>query len=138
MKKNLLLSLVTLMTLSLVLFSCKDDNDNNKDPYDVTVEILNPTSGEILTAGGVSIIRVQYTHADANEVIHNIKIVINDAEGNLVATVMDHHAHQTGSFTFQDDGFIVPTTPGNYTLVAETTNMEGAHTKSASQNFSIE
>ena len=58
--------------------------------------------------------------------IHNVRIEFQDASGAVVGDpVINEHVHTMGSYTYENAEVVLPTTPGEYRLVATSTNDAG-------------
>jgi flagellar hook assembly protein FlgD len=136
MKNFLFLSI---LFLGLGLTSCKDDemHDHNDDAdYKVTVTIESPTADAEVTMGEPMEVAVKFVH-DEGKTVHNVKIEVQDADGNSVMVLDEGHKHEeSGTYTYQASDW-TPTEHGTYTLYAETSNDAGEATKSATASFTV-
>ena len=101
--------------------------------YRVELTIVSPLSNATYEVNEPFRVEVDYQRSD-NQLIHNIKVEIVDADGMTVQRLVERHAHVAGTFTFTSDPLSIAT-PGVYTVRAETTDLhlegEGSHDEGA-------
>ncbi len=128
----------SLLLLGVVLaFSAcnKDDDDDHahdEDSYDVTINIISPADGDMATVDANMTIDVEFTRPD-NKIIHNIKVWIEDADGNEVEVIEDDHVHTESKHTVS--GEFKPTEHGEYTLKVESSTDDGEKVVNAERGF---
>jgi len=123
--KNLLMLFVC---LSMISFSCKDDDDHshNDDNYEVTININNPTANSTHNVSEMIPLEVVFSRG-AEEVIHHVKIELVDSDGNVVEEIYKDHVHEAGSHTYSKDDAFSINDAGTYTIKASSHDMEDHH-----------
>lgn len=107
------------------------------DEYPVAVTIVTPETGSTNTVNEAVHIHVTMIH-DHGETVHNGKIEVKNADGEVIMTLLDDHVHQEdGNYEFHSMDF-VPTEAGIYKIHAETTNHDDAMAQHAHVEFTVE
>ncbi len=136
MKNFLFLSI---LFFGLGLTSCKEDDMHSHDDdadYNVTVTIESPTADAEIIMGQPMEVAVKFVHEEG-KTVHNVKIEVQDADGNSVMVLDEGHKHEeSGTYTYQASDW-TPTEHGMYTLYAETSNDAGEKTKSTTASFMV-
>lgn len=134
--KNVWFFLLLIMG-SLTIVSCGEDDENghmhDDTNYDAAIVINSPAENDEVTVGEAVHIDVDITRPD-NKIIHNVKIEVMDADGNVAATLVDDHAHEEGAYKFHGNAF-TPDGHGAYKMVVTTTNDDGENAVSEEVNF---
>lgn len=105
--------------------------------YPVSVTIMQPTEGAVLTVGSNLHVHVEYAHENS-ETIHHIKVELMDMDGNVVATLGDEHVHETtGAYAFHNMDYVLSET-GSFMVRAATSNHDESIEKHAMAMFSVE
>lgn len=129
--------LLLLMMGSLTIVSCGEDDvhdhSHEEEDYDVSIEIMSPAADETVTVDEAAHIQIEFTRSD-DKIIHNIKIEVKDADGNVVSTLLDEHSHVEGSYMYHENSF-TPDAHGTYTLVATSTDDSEEHEVSEEVSF---
>lgn len=119
--KNIFLALLTIGMVSMI--ACKSDDDahmhEDDGAYDATVTIVSPADGDMAVVDTDMDIKIDFNRPE-DKTIHHVKVEVLDADGNVLETLLEEHAHQAGSYSF--DGTYKPTEHGEYTLRATTSN----------------
>lgn len=115
--KNVIIVLSILSTI-FFLSACHDHDDDTV--YEVTINIVKPSSGASVTKGVLMPIEVNFSRPD--KTIHNVLIQILDSNNSVVETILDKHAHVTSTFTYNESAAYKPTTSGTFKLKATTTD----------------
>ncbi|MEO0776762.1 MAG: hypothetical protein AAFW73_25630 [Bacteroidota bacterium] len=110
-----------------------DHMHHHEEDYDASITIMSPAADAMVTVDEVAHVHVDFTRPD-NKILHNIKVEILDAEGNVVKTLVDDHVHEASPYTFHSNEFI-PTGHGAYTLRAITTDDAEEHEVKAESSF---
>ena len=131
--KNLLMLLAF---LSLVSFSCKDDDAAVTD-YTVDISINNPIANSTHNVLEMIPLEVVFSRG-AEEVIHHIKIELFDSAGNSIITLLEEHIHEAGTYTYSLDMAFSVNDPGTYTLRASSHDMEDNHADPVEINFDVQ
>ena len=120
MKPNLTF-LIAIFSLLICTVSCHKHDEETA--YVVNITINKPTTNQVVAKNTAMPIDVVITR-DNNEVIHNVKIEITDAAGNIIETLLTKHYHVSGTATYTDS--YTPKNIGNFKLkVTSTTDIEG-------------
>jgi len=127
--KSLFLLSMMLLTLSMFTTSCGDDERvvEENATYEVTIEIVSPANNATLAVGETFNVEVDYARAD--NIIHNIKVEILDADGNQMMNLVERHAHVANEFTFKVEDLKIDQA-GTYIVRAATTDLhdgDGEH-----------
>lgn len=110
-----------LLFLVLLVSSCHK-HDEDTTAYVVNITINKPTTNQVVAKNTAMPIDIAITR-DNNAVIHNVKIDITDASGNIVETLLTKHYHVSGTVTYSDT--YTPKNIGNFKLkVTSTTDTE--------------
>jgi len=120
--KNLLMLLAF---LSIISFSCKDDDAAVTD-YTVDISINNPTENSTHNVSEMIPLEVVFSRG-TEEVIHHVKIELFDSAGNSIITLLDEHIHEAGTYTYSLDMAFSVNDVGVYTLRASSHDMEDNH-----------
>jgi len=105
--------------------------------YPVTVTIVSPEGGSAQTINEPVHMHITMIH-DHGETIHNAKVEVKNADGEVVMTLLDDHVHdEDGDYEFHSMEF-VPDAAGTYSVHAETTNHDGADAQHAHAEFTVE
>ena len=133
MKKYFLL----LLAAGLFIVGCKKDEEMHHDEdYHATVKIISPTDGAMETVGQAISIEAEIDRDD-NKIIHNVTVTIEDADGNVVETLIDNeHVHAEGHHHIHEH--YTPTAHGQYTLRVLTSDHDDATKKvEATSSFTV-
>lgn len=107
------------------------------DEYPVTVTIVSPEAGSTLAVDEAVHVHITMVH-DHGETVHNAKVEVKNADGEVIMTMLDDHVHQEdGNYEFHSMDF-VPSAAGTYQVHAETTNHDGAMAQHAHAMFTVE
>ena len=107
------------------------------EDYPVSITIMSPTDGATVTAGDNLHVHVDYAH-DNSETIHNVKVEIMDMDGNVIATLLEEHVHETsGAYSFHSMDYI-PADTGSFMVRAATSNHDEDVEKHAMAMFTVE
>lgn len=99
MNRILLLSWLALGTFSLTFVACEKDKDHDHD-NEITIRILEPTAGEVITNAADVHIHIE---VEATEDNHDIDIVLHP-EGDTGNKIIDQHLHEHEKvITFEQD-----------------------------------
>ncbi len=130
MKKYLLI-----LVAGLFVLGCKKDDDNHHDgEYHATINITSPAEGAMGTVGHEMDIEAEIERED-NKIIHNVTVSIEDADGNVVETLVDNeHIHAEGHYHISEK--FTPTAHGEHTLIVLTNDhMDASKKVEASRTF---
>ena len=116
--KNTIFALFLLGSL-LTIGSCHNHDDEDAT-YEVAINILQPSADKTFAVG--AFMPIEVTFSRPNEVIHNVLIQVLDANNVVVETLLEKHAHVTGSFTYNETNGFKPTKAGTLKLKAQTTD----------------
>lgn len=123
MKKYLLL----ILAAGIFTVGCKTEDPQPSEEYDPTIEIMSPADGAMGTVGMEMSIEAEIDRED-NKIIHNVTVTIEDADGNVVETLIDNeHVHAEGHYHI--DETYTPTAHGEYTLRVLTNDHDDASKK---------
>ena len=124
MKKYLLMLLAT----GIFIVGCKEEGTIPiEEVYDVTIDILSPAEGDIGTVGEMMSIEVGLNRPDS-KIIHNLSIIIEDADGNVVETIVDNeHIHAEGHHHMMEH--FHPSSHGEHVLRVISTDHEDTSKK---------
>jgi hypothetical protein len=136
MKKYLLL------LLSTALFSIGCDKTETPPPpdeeetYNPVINIMSPIVGSVDTVGIEMSIEAEITRED-NKKIHNVSVFIEDADGNVVDTLIDNaHVHASGFYEIHEHYH--PSNHGEYLVRIVTTDHSDASQKvQATRSFTV-
>ncbi len=104
----------------------EDDHMHTEDDYDATIAIMSPAADAMVTVDESAHVHIDFTRPDS-KIIHNVKVEVLDADGNVVKTLLDDHVHEASPYTFESDDF-TPEAHGAYTLRATTSTDDGDQT----------
>lgn len=133
MKKYLLL----FVAAGLFAVGCKtEDPQPQEETYDATINILSPADGAMGMVGEEMSIEVELDRPD-NKIIHNLSVIIEDADGNVVEKIIDNeHVHAEGHHHVHEH--FHPMSHGSYVLRVVTTDHEDANKKvEATRSFMV-
>ena len=132
MKKYLIL----FIAVGLFVMGCKTEEPTPDESYNPTITIMSPAEGAMGTVGMEMSIEAEIDRED-NKIIHNVTVTIEDADGNVVETLIDNvHAHEAGHYHIHED--FTPTAHGEYTLRVLTNDHEDASKKvEATRTFMV-
>ncbi|RMF22718.1 MAG: hypothetical protein D6765_13995 [Bacteroidetes bacterium] len=124
------------LATALTLAACKKDDDHPHDDgtYHVHIHIHAPQDGATVTKGQEMEVEVEFER-EADQTIHNVKIEILDASGNVYETLHNRHEHVLGMFQYQST--YTPQETGTFTLRAESTSDAGDQPNEASVTFTV-
>ena len=132
--KNLIFALVLIGSL-FTLGSCHNHDDDETSVYQVAINIVQPSGDKAVVVGAFTPVEVNFSRP--NEVIHNVLIQVLDANNAVVETLLDKHAHVTGSFTYNETNGFKPTKAGTFKLKAQTTDGKGAQPNVKEVSFTV-
>ena len=115
MKQLIILGLLA----SFFAWGC-DDGNNNPEPYTVNIDIQSPADGAIVNAGEPLDVKVVYSR-EPGKTIHIVEVHVLDNKDNILAILIDEHAHIESEYVFENTDF-VPDTPGSYQIKAWSTD----------------
>lgn len=105
----------------------KTDDDDHDEDYNPTINIIAPSEGAMTIVGQEVTIEAEIDRED-NKTIHNVTVVIEDADGNIVETLIDNeHVHASGHHHIAET--FTPTSHGQYLLKVITTDHGDASKK---------
>lgn len=131
--KNLIFALFLLASL-LTIGGCHNHDDEDAT-YEVAINIVQPSGDKAVVVGAFT--PVEVTFSRPNEVIHNVLIQVLDANNTVVETLLDKHAHVTGSFNYNETNGFKPTKIGTFKLKAQTTDDKGTQPNVKEINFTV-
>ncbi|MEM1123902.1 MAG: hypothetical protein AAGJ18_25920 [Bacteroidota bacterium] len=114
------------LLMAIFTMGCGEDREvvENTD-YVVDIEIVSPANNATLNVGESFNVEVDYARAE--NIIHNIKVEILDANGEQVQKLVERHAHVANEFTFKMEDIQIDQA-GTYTVRAATTDLhDGEH-----------
>ena len=119
MKKYILTIIVPLLAISVLLPSCKDDENA------VTITINSPDTTTRHNGDMISI-NVVFTHNDSDGTLHNVAVqLINTSDNNAVVHDYSEHIHATGTYEYQADHTLSVTDHSDFRLVATYIDHDG-------------
>ncbi|MDC3210141.1 MAG: hypothetical protein P8M17_10860 [Saprospiraceae bacterium] len=134
MKKYLLFSVL----LIIVSIGCKEVDEVIDDiPYAVGISIEQPLANSIININEAMSVKVNFTR-DAEEVIHHVKIFIQDSDGNTIETLLEAHAHTAGSFSYENLTAYIPTVAGTYKIRAVSHDMDVVYADPLEVEFTVQ
>lgn len=127
-----------LLIFAAVLFSmgCDKTEDPDHDEYNPTITITSPAEGAVDTVGNELSIEAEIDRED-NKIIHNVSVIIEDADGNIVETLVDNeHIHAEGHHHIHEHYH--PADHGEFTVRIITTDHDDTAKKvEATRSFTI-
>lgn len=131
--KNLIFALFLIGTF-FTLSSCHNHDDDDT-VYEVAINIIQPSAGKTVVNGAFT--PVEVTFSRPNAVIHNVLIQVLDANNAIVETLLDKHAHVTGTFNYNETNGFKPTKTGTFKLKAQTTDDNGKQPNVKEVSFTV-
>lgn len=131
--KNLIFALFLIGTF-FTLSSCHNHDDDDT-VYEVAINIIQPSAGKTVTNGAFTPVEVNFSRPNA--VIHNVLIQVLDANNAVIETLLDKHAHVTGSFNYNETNGFKPTKTGIFKLKAQTTDDNGKQPNVKEVTFTV-
>ena len=120
--------------IGVVLVSCKDDEEMTTYEVDITIE--EPASNLTISVNDTFLVKVVFER-EADEVIHHVKVQVLDENGDEVASLLEEHVHEAGTYTFETSIFFTSIPAGNYTIKAMSHDMEGNHADPAEVGLTV-
>ncbi|MEM1220405.1 MAG: hypothetical protein AAGH79_15895 [Bacteroidota bacterium] len=106
--------LFAFLALGVTFASCNKEEMHSD--YNVDIEIMSPAEGAEVTMGEVMHTHVVFSREEG-ETVHNVVVEVLDANGEVVATLIDDHVHTETSYEFHSMEF-TPTEMGELTIRA--------------------
>lgn len=127
--------LVLFLWTSLFTVSACHNHDDDDTVYEVAINIIQPSAGKTVVNGAFT--PVEVTFSRPNAVIHNVLIQVLDANNTIVETLLDKHAHVTGTFNYNETNGFKPTKTGTFKLKAQTTDDNGKQPNVKEVSFTV-
>lgn len=116
--------LAILMAASFVFVSCdKEEPEVEEETYEVTISIVEPTEGQVLTSGDEMHLEAIY---ESEGTIHQIGVyVIGETLGDTLYQY-ETHAHTDNYYEFHEHTDVMVASSQEYKVIFRTWDMSGA------------